>query len=48
MKTIKLSIQEYANFVQCCKSMSIKFQQTVKSSYILITADANTLVELGY
>ena len=41
-------VQEYANFVQCCKSMSIKFNQIIKSSYILITADEESLVELGY
>ncbi len=39
MKTIKLSIQEYAHFVQCCKNMSIKFNQIIKSSYILITVE---------
>jgi hypothetical protein len=48
MKTITLSIQEYANFVKCCKSMSIKFNQIIKSSYILITADEQSLTELGY
>lgn len=48
MKTIKLTCTEYINFVQLAKQLAIKFTQTVKSSYILITADANTLVELGY
>lgn len=48
MKTITLTRTEYINFVQLAKQLAIQFTQIIKDSFILITADANTLVELGY
>ena len=48
MKTITLTRTEYINFVQLAKQLAIQFTQTVKQSFILITADANVLTELGY
>lgn len=48
MKTITLTRTEYINFVQLAKQLAIQFTQTIKDSFILITADANRLVKLGY
>lgn len=48
MKTISLTRNEYSNFIQVANHLAIKFTQIIKDSFILITADADTLVELGY
>jgi hypothetical protein len=48
MKTIILSLQEYSNFVRCCKEFKIKFQQKLKDSFIEITAPVNDLELIGY
>ena len=48
MKTISLNKVEYINFLKIAKQLAIDFKQQIKSSYILITADEQSLVELGY
>lgn len=48
MKTIKLTKVEYINFIQIAKQLAVDFTFQVKSQFILITANAQELIELGY
>ena len=48
MKTITLTKVEYINFIQIAKQLAVDFTFQIKSQFILITANANTLIELGY
>jgi hypothetical protein len=48
MKTITLTKVEYINFLKVAKQLAIDFTHQLKSGFILITANADTLIELGY
>lgn len=48
MKTISLNKVEYINFLKIARELAIDFKQQIKSHFILITADAEQLIELGY
>jgi hypothetical protein len=48
MKTITLTKVEYINFIQVAKQFAIDFSFQIKSQFILITANAQQLIELGY
>jgi hypothetical protein len=48
MKTITLTKVEYINFLKVARQLAIDFKHQITSGFILITANADTLIELGY